>query len=93
MRPVDCSAPEKMLTVAPGTEAGVPIDAITLACCRADAVLHLLQVQFESTEGRASDGVILNALSDVQGTIELISTLALHGYHSTLQANRQGGDQ
>jgi hypothetical protein len=90
---VDCGTPETMLEVAPGAEAGVPIDAITAACSRADAVLHLLQTQFESPEGRASDAVILDALWGIQGSIEIISKLAHHGYHSTHPSNRRGGGQ
>lgn len=88
MKPIDCDKPETMLTVAPGAEAGVPIDAINAACTRADAVLQLLQANLESSDVRCSDSVILAALWDVQGTLGLIKTLAQHGYASTHQAMR-----
>lgn len=86
MKSVDCYVPETMLAVAPGAEAGMPIDAINAACTRADAVLQLLQANFEGSEVRCSNSVILAALWDVQGTLGLIKTLAMHGYTSTHQA-------
>jgi hypothetical protein len=80
MKPVDCSLPETILVVAPYADAGIPIDAITAACSRADAVLHLLMAQFSGESNhRFADGVILNALWDVQGTLDLVEKLALYG--------------
>lgn len=79
MKPIDCYLPEAMLVVAPGAPGGVPIDAITAAIARADAVLYLLSGQFSGDPGeRYCDAIIANALWDVQGTLGLIKTLVLH---------------
>ncbi len=92
INPIDCSLPETILAVAPGAEAGIPIDAITAACSRADAVLDLLMVQFDGESGhRFVDHVILHALWDVQGTLEQIRTLANYGHQTSVPAARKGG--
>nr|WP_286949083.1 hypothetical protein [Pseudomonas sp. UBA6718] len=94
MKPVDCSLPETMLTVAPGAEPGVPIDAITAACSRADAVLELLIGQFnDEANARFSDTVICNALWSVQGTLEQVRALACYGDATSVPATRKGGEQ
>ena len=68
--------PEQLLKVNAAALNGMPVDAITAACLRADAVLCLLQGQFAgSPDGRYADHVILNALWDVQGTLSLIKTM------------------
>jgi len=79
--------PEDLLSVCATNAAGVPIDAITAACSRVDAVLHLLMAQFNSGPDveRLSDSVIANVIWDVQGTVALIRSLALHGDKSTYQ--------
>lgn len=94
MKPVDCSLPETMLTVMPGAEAGVPIDAITAACGRAEAVLDLLMGQFEAeSDQRFADSVILNVLWDVQGTLALVKKLALYGHATSDPSTQIGGAQ
>lgn len=79
--------PEDLLSVCATNAVGVPIDAITAACSRVDAVLHLLMAQFNSGPDveRLSDSVIANVIWDVQGTVGLIRSLALHGDKSTYQ--------
>lgn len=59
-------------------EAGVPIDAITCAISRADAVLLLLEDHFEDDKPRLSNHVIASVLWDVRGTLGLIQKLAIH---------------
>jgi len=86
--------PEDLLSVCATNAVGVPIDAITAACSRVDAVLHLLMAQFNSGPDveRLSDSVIANVIWDVQGTVALIRSLALHGDKSTyhlVQGDRQ----
>lgn len=85
--------PEELLSVSPTNAAGVPIDAITAACSRADAVLHLLMAQFNSGPDveRLSDSVIANVIWDVQGTVGLIRSLAVHGDKSTYELVHGGG--
>ena len=80
--------PEDLLTVNAASPAGVPIDAITAACSRAESVLSLLQTHFNADSGheRLGDHVIASVLWDVQGTIGLIRTLAIHGDNTTHQA-------
>lgn len=80
--------PEDLLTVNAASPAGVPIDAITAACARAESVLTLLMSHFNaaSDEDRLHDLVIANVLWDVQGTIGLIRALAIHGDNTTHQA-------
>lgn len=83
MSQIDYSTPEGLMHVRQDAESGVPIDAITAACLRADAVLHLLITQFEgNTGGRLADYVITNALWDVQGAICQIKALSHYGYSS-----------
>ncbi|WP_081951533.1 hypothetical protein [Pseudomonas cremoricolorata] len=78
------SQPEDLLCVTAQTPAGVPIDAITCAVERAQAVLCLLEDQFDTEQGqRLTNRVILGALWDVRGTLEQIRTLALHADDST----------
>lgn len=80
--------PEDLLTVDTTSAAGVPIDAITAACSRAESVLTLLMAHFNaaSDEERLHDTVIANVLWDVQGTIGLIRALAIHGDNTTHHA-------
>lgn len=87
--------PEDLLTVGTTAHAGVPIDAITAACSRAEAVLHLVMAQFNSGPDveRLSDSVIANVLWDVQGTLGLIRSLALHGDTTTYQLVCGGGNE
>lgn len=86
--------PEDLLSVCATNAAGVPIDAITAACSRVDAVLHLLMAQFNSGPDveRLSDSVIANVIWDVQGTVGLIRSLALHGDRTTYQLVHGGGE-
>lgn len=92
MKVIDSSLPENIMVVAPGAEAGVPIDAITAACSRAEAVLDLLMGQFNGeSDRRFADHVINNALWDVQGTLEQIRTLANYGHQTSVPAARKGG--
>lgn len=71
------STPEDIFTLG-HVEAGVPIDAITCAISRADAVLLLLEDQFEGDKPSLSSHVIASALWDVRGTLGLIQKLAIH---------------
>ena len=85
--------PEGMLAIAPGVEAGFPIDAINAARIRARSVILLLQGEFEDNERRSSDAVILGALWAIEGMIEQIGKLVDHGYQSTHPSNQRGGGQ
>ncbi|MDU8357259.1 MULTISPECIES: hypothetical protein [Pseudomonas syringae group] len=71
------STPEDIFSLT-DVEAGVPIDAITCAISRADAVLLLLEDQFEDERPSLSNHVIASALWDVRGTLGLIHKLAMH---------------
>jgi hypothetical protein len=85
--------PEGMMVIAPGADAGLPIDAINAACIRARSVILLLQGEFENNEQRSSNAVILGALWAVEGMIEQIGKLVDHGYQSTHPSNQRGGGQ
>lgn len=78
--------PEEVLVVAPRAEPGVPIDAITAACSRSEAVLELLMGQFNGAghAEKLSENVIANILWDVQGNIALIRTLAYWGHDTSI---------
>ncbi|MBC3504430.1 hypothetical protein HU761_23905 [Pseudomonas sp. SWRI59] len=79
-----CSQPEDLLCITANAPAGVPIDAITCAVERAQAVLCLLEDQFEAEQNqRLANRVILGALWDVRGTLEQIRTLVVHADDST----------
>lgn len=85
------SLPEDLLSVNQEAPAGIPIDAITCALERANAVLLLLEDQFEAEQGqRLANRIILGALWDVRGTLELIRTLALHADDATREAVKGG---
>lgn len=86
---------EHLLTIHPEAEPGMPIDDIEMACDRAIAALYLLSGQFiEPAEqsARYSDRIIFDAITGVQGTIEVIRALARHGYQTTEPAKVSGGD-
>lgn len=86
-----CSQPEDLLCVTAQAPAGVPIDAITCAVERAQAVLCLLEDQFEAEQGqRLTNRVILGALWDVRGTLEQIRTLVVHADDSTRHVAERG---
>lgn len=86
-----CSQPEDLLCIAAHAPAGVPIDAITCAVERAQAVLCLLEDQFEAEQGqRLANRVILGALWDVRGTLEQIRTLVVHADNSTCHVAERG---
>ncbi|HBP6750120.1 hypothetical protein FA419_19100 [Pseudomonas aeruginosa] len=72
---------------------GMPIDAITTACERAQAVLQLLSGQFGNPDERYADHILAAVIWDVQGTIEQIRTLALYGNATSTPATRKGGAQ
>lgn len=85
--------PEELLRVRSDAEPGFPTDAITAACERASAVAVLLSDQFDGAkDGRVSDAVILNALWDIQGTLEQIKVLAQYAHDSQARAGTAGGD-
>ncbi|MBL4834093.1 MAG: hypothetical protein JKY26_08980 [Pseudomonas sp.] len=94
-KPVElsCALPENLLTVRPDAEAGLPIDAITAACERANAVLMLISGQFDGESVRLNDSIINGALWDVPGTIDQIRTLALYAHSSSHRAKGAGGGQ
>lgn len=71
--------PETLLII-PAGRTGHPIDAITAACTRAEAVLDMLMLHFRlpAEAERLSETQVSNVLWDVQGTLGLIRTLALH---------------
>lgn len=85
------SLPEDLLCVNPKAEAGVPIDAITCAIDRADAVLTLLEDHFENESSRLANHVIAAVLWDVRGTLGLIKTLAMHGDTTSTPTVQKGG--
>ncbi|RRV39832.1 hypothetical protein EGJ86_10395 [Pseudomonas sp. o96-267] len=92
MKPVDCSLPETIMTVDRTAEPGIPIDAITAACSRADAVLHFLMAEFNGeSDRRSADYLICNALWGVQGLLEQIRALALYGDATSIPVDRKGG--
>ncbi|WP_313050449.1 hypothetical protein [Pseudomonas soli] len=84
--------PEDLLCVPTQADAGIPIDAITCAVERANAVLLLLEDQFECDTPRLANHIIAAALWDVRGTLGLIRTLAIHGDQST-RCSMTGGAQ
>jgi len=84
--------PEDLLTVPTQTDAGIPIDAITCAVERANAVLLLLEDKFECDTPRLASNVIAAALWDVRGTLGLIRTLAIHADESS-RRSVSGGAQ
>lgn len=85
------SQPEDLFCITAKAPAGVPIDAITCAVERAQAVLCLLEDQFEAEQGqRLTNRVILSALWDVRGTLEQIRTLAVHADDSTRHIAERG---
>jgi hypothetical protein len=85
------SQPEDLLCITAKAPAGVPIDALTCAVERAQAVLCLLEDQFEAEQGqRLANRVILGALWDVRGTLEQIRTLVVHADDSTRHVAERG---
>ena len=93
---LSCAPAEALMGVRDNVAPGVPIDAISMACDRAIAVLYLLSGQFmESADecARYSDAIIFNAITDVQGTIEQIRSLAEHGHATTVPEQPAGGGQ
>lgn len=92
-----CAAiPEQLLTVRPEAERGMPLDDIERVCDQAIATLYLLSGQFlEPAEklGRYSDQIIFDAITGVQGSIETIRALAVHGYRTTESAKPAGSAQ
>ncbi|WP_286911946.1 MULTISPECIES: hypothetical protein [unclassified Pseudomonas] len=78
--------PEDLLAVPAQANAGIPIDAITCAVERANAVLLLLEDQFECDAPRLANRVIAAALWDVRGTLGLIRTLVIHADESSRRA-------
>lgn len=86
---------EHLLTIHPEAEPGMPIDDIEMACDRAIASLYLLSGQFIEPAEKArrySDQIIFDAITGVQGTIEVIRALARHGYKTTEPAKASGGE-
>lgn len=76
-------APEDFLTVPVDMPAGYPIDAITCALSRAEAVLIMVGGQFSGGGGdRYSDEVIANALWAARGELALIRTMVDHGFET-----------
>ncbi|MEH6417400.1 hypothetical protein [Pseudomonas sp. CGJS7] len=84
--------PEDILAVPKQTDAGIPVDAITCAVERANAVLLLLEDQFECDAPRLANCVIAAALWDVRGTLGLIRTLVIHADESS-RRSVSGGAQ
>lgn len=86
--------PEDLLAVRSDAAPGVPIDAITIACERATAVLQMLAGQFSGDGGPSfADHVIAGVIWDVQGTIEQIKTLALYAAATSHPDAGNGGAQ
>lgn len=84
--------PEDLLCVNRRAEAGIPIDAISCAIDRANAVLALLEDQFDNDGPRLNNQTIAAALWDVRGTLGLIRTLAIYGddtTHRSVKGERQ----
>ena len=90
---LDFATPEDLLRVRPDAHKGIPIDAITTACERANAVLMLLSGQFcPENDSRFSDAIIAGAIWDVQGTIEQIKTIALYAHKCAADQQHNGGE-
>ena len=90
---LDFATPEDLLRVRPDAQKGMPIDAITTACERANAVLMLLSGQFcPENDSRFSDAIIAGAIWDVQGTIEQIKTIALYAHRCAAEEKHNGGE-
>ncbi|MDY7563599.1 hypothetical protein QN400_12525 [Pseudomonas sp. RTC3] len=89
---LQCSTPEDIFTLV-DVEAGVPIDAITCAISRADAVLLLLEELFEDDKPSLSSHVIASVLWDVRGTLGLIQKLAVHADRTSTPINAVRGMQ
>lgn len=83
------STPEDIFTLG-DVEAGVPIDAITCAISRADAVLLLLEDHFEDDKPCLSSHVIASVLWDVRGTLGLIQKLVVHADRTSTPISAAG---
>ena len=90
---LDFCTPEDLLIVRGDAAPGMPIDAITTAGERAQAVLQLLSGQFGNPDERYADHILAAVIWDVQGTIEQIRTLALYGNSTSTPDARKGGAQ
>jgi len=68
--------PERILAVLIEGKEGLPIDALSCVLLRAHAVTMLLTNEFEDAEtNRLTDDVLLNALWDIQGNLEMAQAL------------------
>ncbi|SDU04760.1 hypothetical protein SAMN05216296_1472 [Pseudomonas pohangensis] len=76
------TTPEDVLTVPENMPAGYPVDAISCAIARADAMLLLIEGQFDADDGRLADHVIANALWAVRGELAVIGKLVDHGHNT-----------
>lgn len=72
---LDFTTPEAVFASPLHIPAQLPSDAIHCALARSKAVLHLLMAQFDEPDARCSDHIILDALWDVIGNLENISTM------------------
>ena len=80
--------PETIVSVSPDAPAGMPVDEITCAVARADAVITMVMMALNDDDGgRIADSVLSDALWGVQCQLELIKKMACHAHSSTLAAS------
>jgi hypothetical protein len=87
------STPEDIFDIGSHVEAGVPIDAITCAISRANAVLLMLEEQFETETPNLSSDVLASVVWDVRGTLGLIRKLAIHADQTSTPIKRTGANR
>jgi len=82
------STPETFFV--PSMDAGreLPVDALNCTIQRAESVVHLLMSQFEDEAGsRLNDDIIIDALSNVLGHLEMIDAMLRHTWEQTIMAS------
>ena len=79
--------PEDILSVPAGVEAGVPIDEITCAVARADAVISMVMMALGTEDGRPADFILTDALWSAQSQLALIKQMAYHAHATTTPIN------
>lgn len=83
IRPQFTGQPEDILYVPTGAEAGLPIDEITCALARADAVISMVMSSLSNDGARMEDSILTDALWSAQSQLALIKKLAYHAHATT----------
>ena len=83
IRPQFTGQPEDILFVPAGAETGLPIDEITCAVSRADAVISMVMAALSNDADRMADAVLIDALWSAQTQLALIKKMAYHAHATT----------